>query len=104
MFDMGKLAYYLGIEVSQGSGGISLKQTSYARKLLEKADMVSCNVMKYPIEPKEMINKDEKGKMVNATQYKTIVGGLRYLVHTRPDLAYSVGVISRYMERPTVMH
>lgn len=25
-------------------------------------------------------------------------------MHTRPDIAYSVGVINRYMERPTVMH
>lgn len=33
-----------------------------------------------------------------------MIGGLRYLVHTRPDIAYAVGIISRYMETPTVMH
>ncbi|XP_074369744.1 secreted RxLR effector protein 161-like [Apium graveolens] len=33
-----------------------------------------------------------------------MVGGLRYLVFTRPDIAYSVGVVSRFMERPTEMH
>ncbi|KAL8119157.1 hypothetical protein AgCh_016606 [Apium graveolens] len=103
MSDMGLLAYYLGLEVNQSSGGISLKQTSYARKLLEKSNMSSFNAVKYPMEPKEMIKKDEKDKMVNATKYRSIIGGLRYLVHTRPDLAYSVGVISRYMERPTIM-
>ncbi|XP_074346776.1 secreted RxLR effector protein 161-like [Apium graveolens] len=48
--------------------------------------------------------KDEKGKAVNSTQFKSLVGGLRYLVHTRPDIAHSVGVVSRYMERPTVLH
>lgn len=26
------------------------------------------------------------------------------MVHNRPDIAYAVGVVSRYMERPTVMH
>lgn len=36
--------------------------------------------------------------------FKSIVGGLRYLVHTRPDITYSVGVISRFMECPTVLH
>ena len=35
---------------------------------------------------------------------KSMVGGLRYLVHTRPDISYAVGVVSRYMERPTIMH
>ncbi|XP_074361226.1 secreted RxLR effector protein 161-like [Apium graveolens] len=33
-----------------------------------------------------------------------MIGGLRYLVHTRPDIAFAVGIISRFMEHPTVMH
>ena len=33
-----------------------------------------------------------------------MVGCLRYLLHTRPDLAYSVGVASIFMEKPTVLH
>ncbi|XP_074349239.1 secreted RxLR effector protein 161-like [Apium graveolens] len=56
------------------------------------------------MDPKETITKDEGGKPVNSTEYKSLVGGLRYLVHTRPDIAFSVGVVSRYMEMPTVMH
>ncbi|XP_074351935.1 secreted RxLR effector protein 161-like [Apium graveolens] len=54
--------------------------------------------------PKEIITKDEGGKLVDSTDFKSIIGGLRYLIHTRPDLAYSVGVIRRFMEKPTVMH
>lgn len=41
---------------------------------------------------------------MDVTQFKSMVGGLRYLVHTRPDIAYAVGIVSRFMERPTVMH
>ena len=33
-----------------------------------------------------------------------MVGSLRYLVNTRPDLAYSVGIVSRFMEAPTTEH
>ena len=104
MSNLGKLAYYLGIEVEQGQGYIELRQTGYARKVLEKAGMMGCNPTKYPMDPKEIISKDEGGKLVDTTEFKSIVGGLRYLVHTRPDIAYSVGIISRYMEKPTVMH
>lgn len=104
MTDMGKLSYYLGIEVNQGRNGTELKQSAYARKLLLKFDMAECNAVKYPMEPKEVLNKDAKGKAVDETKYRSIIGGLRYLVNTRPDLAYSVGVVSRYMERPTTMH
>jgi hypothetical protein len=32
------------------------------------------------------------------------MGSLRYLAHTRPDLAFSVGYISRFMQRPTTEH
>jgi hypothetical protein len=32
------------------------------------------------------------------------VGSFRYLAHTRPDLAFSVGYVSRYMQRPTTEH
>lgn len=104
MSNLGMLSYYLGIEVAQGRGYIKLKQTAYAKRILEKAGLKDCNPTKYPMDPKECISKDEGGKPVNTTQFKSLVGGLRYLVHTRPDIAYSVGIVSRFMEAPTVMH
>lgn len=104
MSNLGKLNYYLGIEVDQGQGYIELKQSGYARKILERAGMLQCNSTKYPMDPKDQINKDEHGTPVDSTRFKSMVGGLRYLVHTRPDIAYAVGVVSRFMERPTEMH
>lgn len=56
------------------------------------------------MDPSLQICKDENGKKVNATDYKSLVGCLRYLVHTRPDISYAVGIVSRYMEQPTVLH
>ena len=41
---------------------------------------------------------------VDSTHYRRLVGSLRYLVHTRPDLAFTDGYVSRFMERPTVEH
>ena len=104
MSDLGKLSYYLGIEVEQGKEYIELKQAAYAKKILEKAGMSECKPVKFPMEYKTQLHKDEKGKAVNSTDFKSMLGSLRYLVHTRPDIAYSVGVVSRYMERPTVLH
>lgn len=104
MNNLGKLSYYLGIEVKQGSDYVELKQTGYAKKILEKAGMSGCNPTKYPMDPKEHLTKDEGGELVDPTEYKSLVGGLRYLVHTRPDIAYSVGIVSRFMEKPSVVH
>lgn len=102
--DLGKLSYYLGIEVIQDKDHIILKQAVYALMLLEKAGMSECNPAKYPMEVKVQIDRDDKGKPFNSTEFKSLVGGLRYLVHTRPDIAFSVGIVSRFMERPTNLH
>jgi hypothetical protein len=42
--------------------------------------------------------------VANATKYISIVGSLRYLVNSRPDLAFSVGMVSRFMETPNSEH
>jgi hypothetical protein len=104
MSDLGELSYYLGIEVQQKNGRVSLCQKSYALKLLQKAGMDDCNPCAVPIEPRLKLSKTGEGKPVDATFYLSIVGSLRYLVHTRPDITFSVGYVSRFMEAPTTEH
>lgn len=104
MSDLGTLSYYLGIEVAQHEDGISLKQSAYARNILIKAGMDGCNPSQYPMEPKLELTKDEGATPVDPTEYRRIIGGLRYLTHTRPDISYAVGMASHFMERPTVQH
>jgi hypothetical protein len=45
--------------------------------------------------------KNEEGERVDPTIFKSLVGSLRYLTCTRPNIFYGVGLISRYMESPT---
>lgn len=54
--------------------------------------MSQCNPCKFPMDPKERLTKDEGGKAVDVTEFKSIVGRLRYVVHTRPDIAFSVAL------------
>jgi hypothetical protein len=56
------------------------------------------------MEPRLKLSKKSTTPAVDATAYRSIVGSLRYLVNTRPDLAYSVGYVSRFMEKPTTEH
>ncbi|XP_047258076.1 secreted RxLR effector protein 161-like [Capsicum annuum] len=48
--------------------------------------------------------KDHTEKKVDSILYKQIIGNLMYLTATRPDIMYSVSLISRYMKNPTEMH
>lgn len=104
MSDLGHLSYYLGLEVEQEAGCIKLKQTAYAKRILQQFGMEDCNPNKYPMEPKLKLRKNQEGEATDPTHYRRIIGSLRYLTHTRPDLAYCVGLMSRYMEKPKVEH
>ena len=46
----------------------------------------------------------EGGKPANREQYQRLVGKLIYLAHTRPDIAYAVGVVSQFMHNPQEEH
>ena len=104
MSDLGLLTYYLGIQVVQKEGFTTLCQSAYALKILEQAGMKGCNPCQVPMENKLKLSKEDKSPPADATKYRSIIGSLRYLVNTRPDLAYSVGIVSRYMEMPRATH
>ncbi|GJW82981.1 ribonuclease H-like domain, reverse transcriptase, RNA-dependent DNA polymerase [Tanacetum coccineum] len=104
MSDLGLLAYYLGIEVTQKWGEISIKQTGYATKILKDTGMLECNDAKIPMEPGLKLTKLSKEKFVDPTEYQSIIGCLRYLLHTRPDLSFLVGLLSRFMQEPQEQH
>lgn len=104
MSDLGLLSYYLGIEVHQKPGSITLCQEAYARKILEISGMTDCNSAQTPMEVRLKLSKRSQAPEVDSTKYRSIVGSLRYLIHTRPDLAHPVGIVSRFMEAPTSEH
>ncbi|CAL9007505.1 unnamed protein product [Prunus brigantina] len=104
MTDLGKMHYFLGIEVKQSSNGIFIGQKKYAEEILKRFHMEGCNSVQNPIVPGTKLVKDEGGEKVDSTHFKQIVGSLMYLTATRPDLMFAVNLISRYMESPTELH
>jgi hypothetical protein len=104
MSDLGKMRYFLSIEVLQKEGGIFISQQKYTNEVLERFNMGQCNSVKNPIVPGFKLTKDEGGVQVDSTLYKQMVESLMYLTATRLDLMFVVSLISRYMEHPTESH
>ncbi|XP_066341775.1 secreted RxLR effector protein 161-like [Miscanthus floridulus] len=49
------------------------------------------------------LSKHGTGEEVDPMHYRWLIGSLRYLVHTHPDLAFAVGFVSRFMAWPMVV-
>jgi hypothetical protein len=104
MSDLGLLSYYLGMEVKQKPSEITLCQSPYASKIVELCGMKGCNPTDTPMEQRVRLVEGLKGTEMDVTKYRSIIGSLRYLVNTRPDIAYAVGLASWFMEAPTSEH
>jgi len=76
----------------------------FSRRMLKKFKMNNCKPVSTLVECGIKLSKYEKGEMVDPTIFRSLVGNLRYLTCTRPDILYGVGLVSRYMESPTITH
>jgi hypothetical protein len=104
MSDLRLLSFYLGIEVRQDAGGITLRQAHYVKKTLQMAGMTDCKAAATPMEERLRLSRDSTMEEVDVTLYRRIVGSLRYLIHTRSDPTNVVGYVSWFLERPTEKH
>jgi hypothetical protein len=101
--DIGPLRYFLGIEIARPSKGIILSQRKYVLDLLAETGMIGCCPCGSPIDRNHQ-SYGESGDPVDRERYQRLVGRLIYLCHTRPDIAYAVSVVSRYMYDPRTGH
>nr|GFB40353.1 ribonuclease H-like domain, reverse transcriptase, RNA-dependent DNA polymerase [Tanacetum cinerariifolium] len=67
MSDLGLLAYYHGIEVTQTKGDISIKQSAYANKILKEAGMLESNKTFIAMDLGTTLTKKTEGTLVNST-------------------------------------
>ena len=104
MSDLGLLHYFLGLEVNQNVDGIFVSQKKYAADLLKKFGMLNCKSMPTRMNVNENLVADDGTGMANAKQFWSIIGGLNYLCHTRPDITFPVNVLSRFMHSPSLHH
>lgn len=104
MSDMELLHYFLGLEVQQEEDGIFISQRKYANDLLNKFGMLNCKPEITPMNDNEKLQCEDGAEMTDASRFRSLVGGLIYLTHTRPDIAFSVGLISRFMQHPSKFH
>ncbi|XP_051135003.1 uncharacterized mitochondrial protein AtMg00810-like [Andrographis paniculata] len=98
------MKYFLGIQVKQEIGSIFISQDKYAANMLKKFRMENCKPAATPIALIERLKFDDGAEKFDPSIYRSLVGSLIYLTHSRPDILHVVSLISRFMSNPSRSH
>ena len=73
---MGKLNFFLGLQIKQLKEGTFINQAKYGRDLLKSFNMEEAKIMKTPMSSSIKLDKDDKGKSIDSTMYRGMIGSL----------------------------
>jgi transposase InsO family protein len=113
MKDLGPAKQMLGMHIvrDRTKNMLWLSQEKYVAKVLQRFNMINANFVGSPLPMNCKLNseqcpKTEKDKAeMRRVPYASAVGSLMYaMVCTRPDIAFAVGTVSRYMSNPGKEH
>lgn len=102
--NLSEIGCFLGLEVEKSDQGYFISQSRYARNLLERFGMGESKEIATPMEPYLKLQKEEEDPLKDPRRFRQLLGSLIYLTITRPEIAYSVRVISQFMHNPTTHH
>ena len=66
--------------------------------------MQGCKMAATTMNTTERLQLDDGTGDVDAHRYRSLVGGLLYLMHTRPDISFPVSIVSRFMQNVSKHH
>lgn len=96
--DLGPLHYFLGIQIVHKKDGLFLSQDKYVTDLLTKYEMLMSKPCATPCLPYNRLLKDEGKPYNNPTLYRSLVGALRYLTFTKPDIAFEMHQVCQFIQ------
>ncbi|KAJ9534619.1 hypothetical protein QJQ45_002903 [Haematococcus lacustris] len=108
LHDLGPAASFLGMRITRDleAGTLKLDQHQYIEQLLDRFSMTAANGRVLPMTPgTRLVKEGSPLDSSSAHRYRELVGALLYAsTCTRPDIAFAVGQLSRFMQAPTQQH
>lgn len=92
--DLGRLHYFLGLEVLYRDGRILISQRKFVLDLLKEYDCLHSTSLSSPLDPTIKLKAKEGVPLSDPTFYRQLVGKLNFLTNTRLDIAYGVQHLS----------
>ncbi|PKU87036.1 Retrovirus-related Pol polyprotein from transposon TNT 1-94 [Dendrobium catenatum] len=104
MKHLGNVHEFLGINITKTDTSYFLSQAKYAYSILLQAELQNCNALANPNCTKMPTDTTDVRFLNDPTRYRSIIGSLQYLTLTRPDISYSVNILSQHMHDPLPPH
>ena len=109
MTDAGPASWVLGMQIwiDMLQGMVSIDQSQYIRKVLQRYGMADCKPVATLLPKKVMLRaaSDEEAEAAWNYLYLQVIGSVMYaMLGTRPDIAYAVSTLSHYSSRPGIQH
>nr|KAJ0228423.1 hypothetical protein LSAT_V11C100038800 [Lactuca sativa] len=101
---IGKMTFFLGLEVQQQRSGISICQSKYISDLLVKYSLSDCKPTSTPVSKTDKMHADPTGTDVNHSLYRGMIGSLLYLTASRPDIMFGTILCARFQANPKESH
>jgi hypothetical protein len=102
--DLGRLTYFLGLQIDYRTTGLFVHQTKYATDILTRHNMITAKPCSSPFVPLSQTSSNDSPLLLDPYAFRSLVGALQYLTFTRPDLSYAVNSLCQHMHRPTEAH
>lgn len=101
MSALGLMSYFLGLEAIQDQSGIHISKRKYVKDLLRNYNMINCKSIISPMNPSLKMSLFEESQLADITAYRKLIGKLIYVTQSRPDIAFPINLLSRFMDHPT---
>ncbi|GJT06584.1 retrovirus-related pol polyprotein from transposon TNT 1-94 [Tanacetum coccineum] len=92
---MGKILFFLGLQIFQSPRDIFINQSNFALEIIKKYGMQSSDLVDTLMVDKSKLDEDLQGKPVNPIHYRGMIGSFMYHTSNRPDLVFAVCMCTR---------
>jgi hypothetical protein len=93
---IGKLSFFLGLQIKQLKDGIFVSQTKYLRDMFKKFGLEDAKAIKTPMATNGHLDFDEGGTIVDQKLFRSIIGSLLYIIASKSKVMFSVCMCARF--------
>ena len=104
MLMFGEIKFFVSLQINKLKHETFITQSKYVKEILNFFGMEDSKPISTPMVTGHKLSKNDESREVNQTLYKSVIGKLQYVVHSKPDIALPVGIVVKFSANPKDNH